>query len=287
MAETRRQDWRLHQTISGPAGRVSVQMMASPLSEIFANSPWQKKRIIKKHVTFMTLMCSSPCVVGWVLQKLLQHLTSIHLFFSKSELWGLYFLHFGELSHQMSLNSSVCLQYFGNIVLITEKWKLHQYQTHTPNWGRPPLFPSSFSITETMTVIRVWLCRFICVCVLPESSGSHYYVLLFTINCMLAELLYSQCQTFSFHLLQWIPSFCSWCHSWDCSTCFSLPARAPLWIIGVCGLYNYSSGLPKCESGTQSGFRLIKAPWTHTMILFVVKWLLSSLQLLHLSVIAI
>lgn len=163
--------------------------------------------------------------------------------------------------------------------------QLHQYQT--PNGGRPPLFPSSFSITETMTVIRVWLCRFICVCVLPKSSGSHCYVLLFTINCMLAELLYSQCQTLSFHLLQWIPSFCSWCHSWDCSTCFSLPARAPLWIIGVCGLYNYSSGLPKCESGTQSGFRLIKAPWTHTMTLFVVKWLLSSLQLLHLSVIAI
>lgn len=119
------------------------------------------------------------------------------------------------------------------------------------------------------------LCRFICVCVLPESSGSHCYVMLFTINCMLAELLYSQCQTFSFHLLQWIPSFCSWCHSWDCSTCFSLPARAPLWIIGVCGLYNYSSGLPKCESGTQSGFRLIKAPWTHTMTLFLVKWLLQ------------
>lgn len=81
----------------------------------------------------MTLMCSSPCVVGWLLQQLLQHLMSMHLFFSKSELWGLHFLHFGELSHQMSINSSVCLQYFGNIVLITEKWKLHQYQTHTPN----------------------------------------------------------------------------------------------------------------------------------------------------------
>lgn len=33
---------------------------------------------------------------------------------------ALHFLHFGELSHQMSLNSSVCLQYFGNIVLITD-----------------------------------------------------------------------------------------------------------------------------------------------------------------------
>lgn len=155
MAETRRQDWRLHQTISDLQVESLFRWWYLLSLRYLQTVPDRKKRIIKNHVTFMTLMCSSPCVVGWLLQQLLQHLTSMHLFFSKSELWGLHFLHFGELSHQMSINSSVCLQYFGNIVLITEKWKLHQYQTHTPNWGRPPLLPSSFSITETMTVIRV------------------------------------------------------------------------------------------------------------------------------------